>query len=45
MSGYTDALIAKRGILASGENLITKPFKPDGLLASVRSLLDRKVAS
>jgi DNA-binding response OmpR family regulator len=45
MSGYTDALIAQRGVLATGENLITKPFKPDGLLSRVRSLLDMKVAS
>lgn len=45
MSGYTDALIAQRGVLASGENLITKPFKPEGLLSRVRSLLDMEVAS
>jgi two-component system NtrC family sensor kinase len=45
MSGYTDALIAQRGVLATGENLIAKPFKPEKLLSSVRSLLDMKVAS
>ena len=45
MSGYTDALIAQRGVLATGENLITKPFKPEKLLSRVRSLLDMKVAS
>jgi PAS domain S-box-containing protein len=45
MSGYTDALIAQRGVLATGDNLITKPFKPEKLLMRVRSLLDMKVAS
>jgi PAS domain S-box-containing protein len=45
MSGYTDALIAQRGVLATGENLIAKPFKPEKLLSRVRSLLDMKVAS
>jgi two-component system, cell cycle sensor histidine kinase and response regulator CckA len=45
MSGYTDALIAQRGVPASGENLITKPFKPEKLLVALRGLLDTKVAS
>jgi DNA-binding response OmpR family regulator len=45
MSGYTDALIAQRGVLATGDNLITKPFKPEKLLMRVRSMLDMKVAS
>ena len=45
MSGYTDALIAQRGVPASGDNLITKPFKPEKLLVALRGLLDTKVAS
>jgi PAS domain S-box-containing protein len=45
MSGYTDALIAQRGVLASGENLIAKPFKAEKLLVTVRSLLDASVAA
>jgi CheY-like chemotaxis protein len=44
MSGYTDELIAQRGVLASGENLIGKPFNRDKLLTTVRSLLDTRVA-
>ena len=43
MSGYTDALIAQRGVLASNEHLIYKPFKPEQLLTTVRSLLDVEV--
>lgn len=43
MSGYTDALIAQRGVLASNEHLINKPFKPESLLATVRTILDVKV--
>jgi FixJ family two-component response regulator len=44
MSGYTDALIAQHGVLATGEHLISKPFTPEELLTKVRSLLDTKVA-
>jgi DNA-binding response OmpR family regulator len=44
MSGYTDELIAQRGVASSGENLITKPFNPEELLQTVRSLLDTRVA-
>jgi PAS domain S-box-containing protein len=40
MSGYTDELIAQRGVLEAGENLIKKPFRADQLLTMVRSLLD-----
>ena len=40
MSGYTDELIAQRGVASTGENLITKPFNPEELLLTVRSLLD-----
>jgi two-component system NtrC family sensor kinase len=45
MSGYTDELIAQRGVVSSGENLITKPFNPEQLLLTVRSLLDTKISS
>jgi PAS domain S-box-containing protein len=45
MSGYTDELIAQRGVASSGENLITKPFNPEELLQAVRSLLDTRIAS
>jgi two-component system, cell cycle sensor histidine kinase and response regulator CckA len=44
MSGYTDELIAQRGVLASGENLIGKPFNREKLLSTVRALLDTKAA-
>lgn len=40
MSGYTDDLIAQRGVLVSGENLIAKPFSPDELLGAIRTSLD-----
>jgi two-component system NtrC family sensor kinase len=45
MSGYTDALLAQRGVPTSGDNLITKPFKPEELLDMLRSLLDSTVKS
>jgi CheY-like chemotaxis protein len=45
MSGYTDELIAQRGVVSSGENLITKPFNPEQLLLAVRSLLDTNIVS
>jgi DNA-binding response OmpR family regulator len=41
MSGYTDALIAQRGVFSAGEDLIMKPFKPTELLNRIRSALDR----
>ena len=44
MSGYTDALIAQRGVLTSHEDLLSKPFDPDELLMSVRTLLDKRAA-
>ena len=40
MSGYTDELIAQRGVLAEGENLLQKPFKAEQLLLRVRLSLD-----
>lgn len=44
MSGYTDELIAQRGVLVSGENLLAKPFDAGELLGSVRAMLDAAVA-
>ncbi|MEA2452758.1 MAG: hypothetical protein QOG04_1468 [Actinomycetota bacterium] len=39
MSGYTDELIAKRGVLAEGETLLSKPFNSTQLLTGVREAL------
>ena len=39
MSGYTDEIIAQRGILDEGEHLIMKPFKADELVDKVRLVL------
>ena len=39
MSGYTDELIAKRGVLAGGEHLIKKPFNAQQLLERVQAVL------
>ncbi len=41
MSGYTDDVIADRGILNKGTNLIQKPFSMKALLVKVRETLDR----
>ncbi|MEA2432585.1 MAG: two-component system, cell cycle sensor histidine kinase and response regulator CckA [Actinomycetota bacterium] len=40
MSGYTDELIAQKGVLDLRERLIRKPFNADQLLTEVRSMLD-----
>jgi len=40
MSGYTGATMAHQGILASGSQLLPKPFSPDALLSKVRDVLD-----
>jgi two-component system, cell cycle sensor histidine kinase and response regulator CckA len=47
MSGYTDDLIAKRGVLAEGDSLLSKPFHSEQLLAKVREALnsDQKLAT
>jgi two-component system cell cycle sensor histidine kinase/response regulator CckA len=42
MSGYTDEIIAQRGVLAGGEHLIQKPFQAAEIVARVRSLLDEE---
>lgn len=39
MSGSTDEIIARRGVLGSGEALINKPFNSDQLLTRVREVL------
>jgi two-component system cell cycle sensor histidine kinase/response regulator CckA len=40
MSGYTDAVIARSGVLESGTLLIEKPFKAMALLARVRAAIE-----
>ncbi len=43
MSGYTDELIAQRGVLETGITLLQKPFTKTSLLTRVRELLLRKI--
>ncbi len=40
MSGYTDDMIAKNGILIEGTHFIQKPFKLRDLLIRVKSIID-----
>jgi CheY-like chemotaxis protein len=40
MSGYTDDVIAHRGVIDAGTHFIAKPFTVDGLTRAVRSALD-----
>jgi nitrogen-specific signal transduction histidine kinase len=40
ISGYSPDLLQDRGILASGEEVLIKPFRPLDLVRKVRSLLD-----
>jgi len=42
MSGYTDNVIAHRGVLDEGVQFIQKPFTVNGLAAKVREVLDEK---
>ncbi len=44
MSGYTDNVIARQGILQDGVPFIQKPFTVKGLLQKVSSVLDSKSA-
>lgn len=39
MSGYTENVIASRGVLEEGVNFIQKPFAPKALVAKVRQVL------
>ena len=45
MSGYTDDIIAHRGVLKKGIQLIQKPFSVDGLATKVREVLDENTAA
>lgn len=40
VSGYSENIISKKGILKVGMNFISKPIVPDELLIKVRSVLD-----
>jgi two-component system cell cycle sensor histidine kinase/response regulator CckA len=44
MSGYTDEVIARQGILERGVAFLPKPFAPVGLAAKVREVLDGAAA-
>nr|WP_320011063.1 PAS domain S-box protein [uncultured Desulfobulbus sp.] len=39
MSGYTENVIASRGVLDAGIHFIAKPFRPSGLVAKVQEVL------
>jgi len=41
MSGYSDDIISRKGILAEGFDFISKPINPDVLMRRVREVLDR----
>jgi FixJ family two-component response regulator len=41
MSGYTDDVIAQRGVLEPGTLLLEKPFTATALLERVRGALDK----
>jgi PAS domain S-box-containing protein len=41
VSGYTDDIIALRGVLEPGTDLLNKPYSVTGLTAKVREILDR----
>ncbi len=44
MSGYTDDVIARRGILDENVDYIAKPFSPEALAGKIRSALDSPAA-
>ncbi len=41
ISGYTDDVLTRRGVLGPGTDLIHKPFSPEALLEKVREVLER----
>jgi nitrogen-specific signal transduction histidine kinase len=41
MSGYTDDIISKKGILEEGFDLMSKPVNPDTLMRKIRDVLER----
>jgi two-component system cell cycle sensor histidine kinase/response regulator CckA len=45
MSGYTDDILSRRGILEENLNFISKPLTQDALLQKVRRILDRQTAA
>jgi hypothetical protein len=40
MSGYTDSVIAERGVLEPGIVFLHKPFTPAGLIEKIRAVLE-----
>jgi CheY-like chemotaxis protein len=40
MSGYTDDTLLRHGVSAAGVAFLAKPFRPEGLLQTVRAMLD-----
>jgi CheY-like chemotaxis protein len=42
VSGYSDEVISRRGVLEEGTSLLAKPYRPGALLQQVRSVLDRE---
>ena len=43
MSGYTDNVIARGGVLETGVAFLQKPFTPRALTSKVREVLDRPI--
>lgn len=42
ISGYTDAILAERGILPEGIHFMNKPFTPEQLLEKIREVLESR---
>jgi len=45
VSGYTDNIIAERGMLTPGTAFLQKPFSPKHLAGKVREVLDGALQS